>query len=71
MHLLQRQKDQLEEDILRNNMLYVYHEFNPEFDNMLKEMPIEVNSLHVLGNESPLMVRLIMKRRYMPATSVL
>jgi conjugative transposon TraJ protein len=48
MRLYQQQKDQLEDDIMSQNMLYLFHEPNEEFDRELSEMRIDVTSLHML-----------------------
>jgi len=63
MREYQRQKDQLEEDIIRHNMQFLFHEPNEEFDNLLREMPMQVNEIHVLMGLESLLKSINLRKR--------
>jgi len=61
MREYQRQKDQLEEDIHKHNMQFLFHEPNEDFDNQLSEMRFE--QIHVLMGLENILKQLSLRKR--------
>ena len=61
MREYQRQKDQLEEDIHKHNMQFLFHEPNEDYDSQLSEMRIE--QIHVLMGLENILKSLSLRKR--------